>query len=480
MSVSAETEGAEDMTIETVQTGSFSMDYLRFGHGKEALVILPGLSVQSVLNSAADVAQAYQQLAEEYTIYLLDRRKELPDSYAVQDMARDTEEALRTLGLERVCLFGASQGGMIAMEIAIEAPELVKKLAVGSATARVTRERYRTIEEWVRLAEDGDAAGLYLAFGEAVYPVQVFEQYRERLLDAAKSVTREELGRFVILAEGAKGFDLFSGLSKIACPVLVLGSMDDRVLGADAAEELIGQLKKSPDTVWHLYDGFGHAAYDIAPDYKDRLLQFFLGEEGRGRGFYISEITDEIFARMKGRSFKDDCTVPREDLRYLHVLHKNIEGEVLEGEMIVSRHIAEDVLEILKELYEADYPIERIRLIDEYDADDERSMEDNNSSCFNFRLISHTTIVSKHGLGMAVDINPLYNPYTKIADGERIIEPLAGEPYLDREKEFPYKIEKGDLCYSLFIERGFEWGGDWTNRKDYQHFEIPESNDLYR
>ena len=217
MSVSAETEGAEDMTIETVQTGSFSMDYLRFGHGKEALVILPGLSVQSVLNSAADVAQAYQQLAEEYTIYLLDRRKELPDSYAVQDMARDTEEALRTLGLERVCLFGASQGGMIAMEIAIEAPELVKKLAVGSTTARVTRERYRTIEEWVRLAEDGDAAGLYLAFGEAVYPVEVFEQYRERLLDAAKSVTREELGRFVILAEGAKGFDLFSGLSKIVC-----------------------------------------------------------------------------------------------------------------------------------------------------------------------------------------------------------------------------------------------------------------------
>ena len=251
-------------------------------------------------------------------------------------------------------------------------------------------------------------------------------------------------------------------------------------MGADAAEELIGQLKKSPDTVWHLYDGFGHAAYDTAPDYKDRLLQFFLGEEGRGRGFYISEITDEIFARMKGRSFKDDCTVPREVLRYLHVLHKNIEGEVLEGEMIVNRHIAEDVLEILKELYEADYPIERIRLIDEYDADDERSMEDNNSSCFNFRLISHTTIVSKHGLGMAVDINPLYNPYTKIADGERIIEPLAGEPYLDREKEFPYKIEKGDLCYSLFIERGFEWGGDWTNRKDYQHFEIPESNDLYR
>ena len=193
------------------------------------------------------------------------------------------------------------------------------------------------------------------------------------------------------------------------------------------------------------------------------------------KDFYITEITDEIFDRMKGKSFKDDCTVPREDLRYLHVLHKNIDGDVLEGEMVVNKYIAEDVLEILKELYEADYPIERMVLIDEYDADDEASMEDNNSSSFNFRLISHTNRVSKHGLGMAVDINTLYNPYTKVVDGKRIIEPVTGEPYLDRDASFPYKIEKGDLCYKLFTEHGFVWGGDWTNRKDYQHFEIPES-----
>ena len=193
------------------------------------------------------------------------------------------------------------------------------------------------------------------------------------------------------------------------------------------------------------------------------------------KDFYITGITDEIFDRMKGKSFKDDCTVPREDLRYLHVLHKNIDGDVLEGEMVVNKYIAEDVLEILKELYENDYPIERMVLIDEYDADDEASMEDNNSSSFNFRLISHTNRVSKHGLGMAVDINTLYNPYTKVADGKRIIEPITGEPYLDRDASFPYKIEKGDLCYKLFTEHGFVWGGDWTNRKDYQHFEIPES-----
>ena len=189
--------------------------------------------------------------------------------------------------------------------------------------------------------------------------------------------------------------------------------------------------------------------------------------------FYITEITDDIFERIEGKSFKEDCTLPREDLRYIHVMHKGFDGEDHEGEMIVNKHIADDVLEIMKSLYEADYPIEKIRLVDEYDADDERSMEDNNSSSFNFRFISHTTKVSKHGLGLAVDINTLYNPYTKVVDGERIIEPINGEPYLDRGADFPYKIDENDLCYKLFTEHGFEWGGSWTDRKDYQHFEIP-------
>ena len=191
--------------------------------------------------------------------------------------------------------------------------------------------------------------------------------------------------------------------------------------------------------------------------------------------FYASEITDDIFARIQGKSFKDDCTLPREDLRYLHVLHKDINGNVHEGEMIVNKHIADSVLDILRELYENDYPIERMKLVDEYDADDEASMEDNNSSSFNFRFISHTTRVSKHGLGLAVDINTLYNPYTKVVDGKRIVEPVTGEPYLDRDATFDYKIERDDLCFRLFAEHGFEWGGDWTDRKDYQHFEMPDS-----
>ena len=196
-------------------------------------------------------------------------------------------------------------------------------------------------------------------------------------------------------------------------------------------------------------------------------------------GFSIREISDDLFDRMTGgNTYKKDCIVPREDLRYLLVLHKDKDGKIHQGEMVVHKRIAEDVLEIFEKLYDADYPIERMVLPDNYLADDEAMMRDNNSSCFNFRLISHTDRISKHGLGMAVDINSLYNPYHKIVineDGttEEVIEPATGAVYLDRTRDFDYKIEKGDLCYTLFLEKGFEWGGDKTDRKDYQHFELP-------
>ena len=112
--------------------------------------------------------------------------------------------------------------------------------------------------------------------------------------------------------------------------------------------------------------------------------------------------------------------------------------------------------------------------MDDYNADDETGMRDNNSSCFNFRFVSQTTRISKHGLGLAVDINTLYNPYHKFVNGKEIIEPATGKDYLDRTKKFPYKIEENDLCCQLFKEHGFLWGGNcWSDRQDFQHFEIP-------
>lgn len=202
--------------------------------------------------------------------------------------------------------------------------------------------------------------------------------------------------------------------------------------------------------------------------------EVFAEEKISEKGFYVKKIDEEIFARIKGKSFKDDCVLPVEDLRYIHVLHKGFDGKTHEGEIICNVYIAYDVIDIFQKLYAAGYPIEKIRLVDEYNADDETSMRDNNSSAFNFRFISHTTRVSKHGLGLAVDINPLYNPYVKEVDGKKILEPATAEEYTDRTKNFNYKISHEDLCFKLFAEHGFEWGGDWKSVKDYQHFEIKD------
>ena len=190
--------------------------------------------------------------------------------------------------------------------------------------------------------------------------------------------------------------------------------------------------------------------------------------------FGIFEISDEIFARIDGKSYRADCTIPREDLRYLTVLHKDLGGKILSGELICNAAISSALIEIFRELFTAGYPIEKIRLIDEYGADDELSMRDNNSSCFNFRFVSHTTRISRHGYGLAVDINPRYNPYIKFVDGVKSIEPANGVEFEDRAKDFPYKIVEGDLCHKLFAERGFQWGGNcWRDALDYQHFFIP-------
>ena len=188
--------------------------------------------------------------------------------------------------------------------------------------------------------------------------------------------------------------------------------------------------------------------------------------------FSVQPIPDSVFLRMKGRSWPEGCTVRRADLRYLRLSHFDAEKKEHVGEMVCNKAIANDLLEIFRELYRQKYPIQRIRLIDDYEAEDERSMRDNNTSCFCYRTVSGTTKLSKHATGMAVDINTLYNPYVRTGkDGRRIVEPATATEYVDRRKSFPYKIVKGDLLYRLFLQHGFTWGGSWRTMKDWQHFE---------
>lgn len=188
--------------------------------------------------------------------------------------------------------------------------------------------------------------------------------------------------------------------------------------------------------------------------------------------FYIRPLTEEIKKKITGISYPEaDAEISCDELAYVHVRHWDFGCREKDGELICNRKIADELVDIFKELHHQKYPVEKIRLVDAYGADDEASMADNNSSCFNYRTVAGTSQLSNHAYGLAVDINPRYNPYITYKNGGQIIAPANACIYADRSADFQHKIDENDLCYRLFTEHGFSWGGAWTHAKDYQHFE---------
>lgn len=187
--------------------------------------------------------------------------------------------------------------------------------------------------------------------------------------------------------------------------------------------------------------------------------------------FYQEKISKAVFRRMYRKSYKKGCTVPKSELRYVRVLYYGFDKKTHIGELVVNRRISKDICSIFYQLYCKKYPIEKMVLVDEYGASDEKSMADNNTSSFNYRPVSGTARLSKHSYGLAVDVNPFYNPYLHTVSGKRVCEPAMARKYLNRSKSFAHKIDKKDICYKLFTKYGFSWGGNWRSVKDYQHFE---------
>ena len=183
--------------------------------------------------------------------------------------------------------------------------------------------------------------------------------------------------------------------------------------------------------------------------------------------FTAEPIPAAVEARMRGVSYPENAAVKWSDLRYLRLSYVDFDGREQVGELVCNKAIADDLVAIFRDLYEARYPIRSIRLIDDFNGSDDASMEADNTSCFNYRRKTGMRELSKHALGLAVDINPLENPYVRPSR----VRPAGGAAYADRTKDFPHKIDKSDLCYRLFREHGFSWGGSWRSVQDYQHFE---------
>ncbi|MDF2839366.1 MAG: D-alanyl-D-alanine carboxypeptidase [Clostridia bacterium] len=186
------------------------------------------------------------------------------------------------------------------------------------------------------------------------------------------------------------------------------------------------------------------------------------------QSFAYYPIDEKIESRIMGVSWKQGSPVALKDLRYVNVFYWGFDEQPHIGELIVNKAVAKDIVEIFEELYEAKFPIAKISLIDEYNAEDSKSMEDNNTSAFCYREVDGKPgQLSKHSYGVAIDINPIQNPYVY----KDKVSPSEGKSYLDRSEMSKGMIVKDDLCYKAFTSRGWTWGGDWKYEKDYQHFQ---------
>lgn len=192
---------------------------------------------------------------------------------------------------------------------------------------------------------------------------------------------------------------------------------------------------------------------------------------GIERCFVAESIPDKVFKRMQGKSYPKGCTIPREQLRYVKLLYVDFGGKTRIGELVCDKAIASDVVKVFHELYTEHYPIQSVRLIDDFGASDESSMRANNTSCFCYRVVKGSRKLSPHARGRAIDINPLYNPCVRRLHGRTTVQPSTAAHYADRSASYPHKITRSDTAYRIFTKYGFRWGGAWRTVKDYQHFE---------
>ena len=177
-----------------------------------------------------------------------------------------------------------------------------------------------------------------------------------------------------------------------------------------------------------------------------------------------------VTAAELGATWRPGCPVEPEQLRRVEVNYVGFDGQTHRGELVVHRDVVGDVIAIFEQLQRMAYPIAKMQTVDHYPgAEDELSMEDDNTSAYNCRPLPGSNTPSLHAFGRAVDVNPLINPYI---DSKGNIEPKTAAPYLDRNRTDPGLLHAGDPAVCAFTDRGWRWGGDWRTPKDYQHFEL--------
>ncbi len=257
----------------TIQIENAEIDYVCYGTGDKILIMLPGLgdSLRSIKGTALPFALAYHKHSADYKVYMFSRKYPIKEGYSIRDMARDQAEAMKALGITQADIVGVSQGGMISQYLAIDYPELVRKLVLVVTTARLSDSLRPTIEHWISLAKEENYAEIMLDTTRRSYSDAYLEKHKHLIPLLGKIGKPKDFSRFLIQANACLNHDSTPELHKITCPTMVVGGDSDQIVGSHSSAELASQIEGSELLI---YEGLGHATYEEAKDFFDKVLEF--------------------------------------------------------------------------------------------------------------------------------------------------------------------------------------------------------------
>lgn len=255
-----------------IRIGSTDCDYISFGRGKEILIMLPGVGdgFKTAKGAAVPFAMMYRKFAKHFKVYVFSRRNNIPEGFTTADMADDIADIMDSIGLEKAAVFGVSQGGMIAQQMAIRYPDKVTKLVLAVTAARPNHVMKESLGSWITMAERDDYKGIMMDTAERSYTGAYLKRGRLIYKVLAKFKPKD-YHRFITLCRSCLSHDVIDELCNICCPALIIGAGRDKVLGGEASEEL---HRKIPGSTLYMYKGYSHGVYEQAKDFNDRVLRY--------------------------------------------------------------------------------------------------------------------------------------------------------------------------------------------------------------
>lgn len=262
---------AKDYTIKIDNT---DMDYVSFGKGSKNLIIIPGLGdgLKTVKGMSIPLAMMFKMYAKDYKVYVFSRINQLPTNYSTKDMASDVAKAMKKLRLNKCCVMGISQGGMISQYLTIDYPELVEKLVLVVTLCKPNDTSKKVINSWIELAKENNFKDIFIDTSEKTYTEKKLKTLRPFYPLLARFSKPKNLDRFIIQATACYTHDSSKEIGNIKCPTLIIGGNSDKIVGSYSSKEISEYIENSK---LKIYDGLGHSTYEEAKDFNNIVLEFF-------------------------------------------------------------------------------------------------------------------------------------------------------------------------------------------------------------